>query len=313
MSVAVYSEWLSAFGADRAARLCREGVVDRVYAKLWPLDAAGMSNATEWGVFRSRAGSLPLWVWIVCSSDQEADATAIERLVADFRPEGIVINAEKPLEGKNLYPLVSRVAKLGLPMVASLAGANPNHALYDHRTLDRFGVAQEWQAYVDSGEGPAPDVAVRELYTPRRVLPGREYRAMTRAEGSAPKYGWGLLSERGLYYAYNRRATLRAEILVDDDGWPLDRVSSRRWLHNESLVSLDGKLLGFAPYSRIRVAILADGIAADRGVTRSPEEWAAFAASARAPRSAQRPVSVYLAERASDEMLRAVAGWRSVA
>lgn len=309
MSVAVYSEWLSAFGADRAARLYAEGVIDRVYAKLWPLDAAAESNRSEWDTFRRKG--VPLWAWLVCSPDQEMDATAAAVLAASYPMDGILINIEKPLEGVSLFPLVSRVAKLGLPVVASLAGANPNHALYDHRTLDRFGVYQEWQAYVDSGEGPPPDVAVRELYTPSRVLPGRQYRAMTKAVASAAVYGWGDLSKwagRGplVYAAYNRHAFMDADILSDPNSWPPYRVSGRRGLWNTNK-SLTGTLLGFAPYSRIRVAILADGIAADRGITRSLEEWAAFASSARAPRAARRPVSVYLAERASDGMLRAVA------
>ena len=64
-----------------------------------------------------------------------------------------------------------------------------------------------------------------------------------------------------------------------------------------------GRLLGRARYSKIRVTLDVSRTAQ----TRPASEWEAIAASARIPGMAKRPISVYLAEVASDEVLRAIA------
>ena len=63
------------------------------------------------------------------------------------------------------------------------------------------------------------------------------------------------------------------------------------------------------PHGVIRVGKTRVTLDVTRGANdkHTPAEWTAIAASARMPGLARRPVSVYLAEVASDEMLRAVA------
>ncbi|GIV04004.1 MAG: hypothetical protein KatS3mg015_2834 [Fimbriimonadales bacterium] len=301
MSIAVYSEWLSAFGADRAAGLVREGVIDRIYAYLGPSAAPADANATEWSYFRNKLADMPLWGWYVCSPDQEEDAEAITRLDWELSPVGWLLNIEKPLEGAGLQPLLSRVAALGKPMVASLAGANPNHYLYDHRTMDRYGVEQEWQAYFDSDEGPWPEEAVWQLYAPTRLLPGGDYRAATWPYGDKSRvvYGWGAV-DAASYRSFNRSASLSAPGVRLVGGWPplgvsYRSLSSPRWM---------GTLLGLARYSKIRVALDVTRGAAEQHTL---DEWAQIAASARLPGLRKRPVSVYLAEVCPDAVLRAIA------
>jgi hypothetical protein len=304
VSVDVYSEWLSAFGAHRADALADEGLIDRIYAYVGPENEAARSNRKEWSNF-ARFGVV-LWGWYVCSPDQEADAEAIVRLDSELKPAGWLLNIEKPLERVELRPLVSRVAALGKPMVASLAGLNPNHHLYDHRTLDRFGVEQEWQCYFDSGEGPRPDVAVRELYLPSRVRSGREYRALTWPTGLRKRavYGWGDLWSsalgRWLYDSYNAGVYDWHGHLTDESGWPPTVVADR------ALTSFArrGRLLGLARYSKIRVALDVTRGAAERHTL---DQWTAIAASARLPGLRKRPVSIYLAEVCPTDVLRAIA------
>lgn len=298
MSVRVYSEYLSAFGADRAKALYDEGVLEAIYVKLHPLDAAALSNKAEWAVFRAKG--IPLWGWIVCSADQRADVAAVQDLDSEFQPVGWLANIEKILEGADLSVLCSGLKALGKPLVASLAGANPNHHLYDHRSLDRAGFAQEWQGYADSNEGPDPQTAVRELYKPGLVFPGAEYRSRIRTT-----YGWGQVTScwfsTGRYEAYKFPGLGEYEFAVRGEDWGWTVLGRKFDLVN-------GLLLGLAPYSKIRVAIISDDIARDKtGTVRTAEEWTAWAASARSPGLARRGVSVYLGERCSDEVLRAIA------
>lgn len=315
MSVAVYSEWLSAFGADRAAKLIDEGIVSDIYAYVGPDNEAARANRAEWDAFRAKLGRdqellglqvrYPLWGWYACSADQERDVAEITRLHDELEPDGWLLDIEKPLEGAYLTTLVRGVAALGKPVRASCAGANPNHYLYGHRTLDRYGVEVEWQCYLDSGEGPPPDVAVRELYTPSRLHLGHAYRAATwpRDDRSRVSYGWGhlvLVDAQWGYWAWNRRVWLAGDISQSRTGWPMlvrhsDTLSSMRY---------QGRLLGLARYSRIRVALDVTRGAAER---RSLAEWTALSASARVPVAARRPVSVYLAEVCPDDVLWAIA------
>jgi hypothetical protein len=65
-----------------------------------------------------------------------------------------------------------------------------------------------------------------------------------------------------------------------------------------------GQLLGRARYRCIGVTLDTTRGANDKHL---PAEWTAIAASARAPGMARRPISVYMAENSTDEVLRAIA------
>ena len=185
MSVAVFSEHLGNWGPHRARDLFNEGTINAVYAKVWPPDAAARANAAAWDEWRTIYPG-PLWAWMVCSADQPEDVFQLEALEPALKPDGWVLNIEKPLEGAKLDTIVRAAKATGKPVRASLAGIDASHVEYDYRALDRADVEVDWQAYFDSGEGPPPDVAVCELYLSSFVIPRWEYRH--RWETS---YGWG--------------------------------------------------------------------------------------------------------------------------
>lgn len=301
VSIHVKSYNLSAFGADRAKMLLDEGTLSVVRCPLWPEDdPAHLANQAEWWVFARKA--LPMWAWINCSADQAADVAALQALDAEFRPSGWILDIEKALEHADLSVLCAGAKALGCPVIASLGGfANPNHNVFDHRSLDRAGFAQEWQAYPESDEGPPPDVAVRELWQPSLVFVNGLYRSRI-----GTTYGWGRVTKCngmtgiGYYDAYKFPGPREYEFDVRAEEWGWTVTECKFW-------STGGQLLGLAKYRDIRVCILSDGLAADHGITRTLPEWTAYAASARAPGLARRPVAVFNGERASDEMLRAVA------
>ena len=314
MSVAVFSEHLGNWGPHRARDLYNEGTINAVYAKVWPLDAAARANALAWDKWRVIYPG-PLWAWMVCSADQPEDVFQLEALEPALQPDGWVLNIEKALEGVSLSTIIKGAKATGKPVRASLAGIDASHVEYDYRALDKADVEVDWQAYFDSGEGPTPAEAVRELYESSFVIPGWEYRARVGA-----RYGWGKATEIrsgsldrsdwdwAIYDSYRDPGTANYGFRVDHSrSWGYTLVD-RRLAKLGGSADDAGRLLGRARYSMIRVTIVSDEIALDKtGTTRTPAAWTAFAASARMPGLRRRPVDVYLAERASDEVLRAIA------
>ena len=305
MAVRAYVEWLDNIGPDRMAELSAEGTVSDWYVLLGPvLDNEGQprpavpANHAAWDYTARKVAAAGgnLWGWYVCTPNQAVDVSRIGALDARFGPAGWLLNIEKLLERVALSVLSSGVKALGKPIVASLAGANPNHNLYDHRTLDRAGVVCEWQAYLDSGEGPPPDVAVRELWQPTTVHVGMEYRSRI-----GMTYGWGRITRAGLslgfYDAYKLRgpSEYEFEIAPKEWGWTVQ---------DRNFAFVNGRLLGLAAYSKIRVALDVTRGALEK---RDLAGWEALAARARPPGLAKPGVSVYLGEVCPDDVLRAIA------
>ncbi len=305
MSISAFSEWLSAFGAERAKALHDEGTLGALYVKVLPTDAAAVSNHSEWFAFRKKG--IPLWAWVVCSADQAGDVAQIQEFDLGFQPDGYCLDIEKQLEGQPLTTLIPGVAALGRPIVASLGGfQTASHGWLDYRTLDRYGVQCNWQAYFDSGEGATPLVAVQELYQSSFVIGGWEYRAQL-----FKKYGWGKVADfiaPGLarYRSFNRNALYDFAVLPRDWGASVeDRIL---WPTVDPDLPPAGILMGRAKYANIAVTL---------DVTRSaqqrpPQEWTPIAASARGWDAAgrplgRRPVSIYLMDNCSDEVARAIA------
>lgn len=306
MAIALFSQVLGHFSAERASFLHSRFGVEAVYALVWPdytgdVEPHPQNNRASFDAWRRRSGR-PLWAWIVCSADQVADAHAIARLERELNPDGYLLNIEKPLEGAKLGTLVNAVKATGRPARASLAGFSPSATPYDYRALDLAGIAMDWQAYIDSGEGPRPDVAVAELYQSSFVVEGWEYRHRI---GSA--YGWGRVTsvQEGELAAFDSYLQPKSEnavfgVLPREWGWSVDdRVL---WPLNPDKPP-SGLLMGRAPYAKIRITL---------DVTRSASArpaaaWTEIAASARVPGASKRPISVYLAESTSDDVLAAIA------
>ena len=295
-AVAVFSEWLGNWGPHRARDLFNEGTIDAVYAKVWPLDDAANANIAARKDWRAIYPG-PLWAWMVCSEDQVEDAANLAQLDVWVAPDGWVLNIEKSLEGADLRTIIKAAQATGKPGRASLAGIDASHVEYDYRALDRAGIEVDWQAYFDSGEGPSPYVAVRELYLSSFVLLGWQYRSRI-----GTTYGWGKVTKAVRGFGYYDSYKLPA-------GWGEYEfpVASREWgwtVTGRNFYAERSRLLGRARYSKIRVTLDVTRGANDK---HTPAEWTTIAASARMPRRAKRSVSVYLAEVASDEVLRAIA------
>jgi len=299
MSVVLKCQWLSHFGPHRAKALLDEGVISHVRAPLWPLDAAAQDNMREWWKFH--ALGIPLYGWLNASADQAGDVDNLHRLDDDFQPAGWVLDIEGEwTKGANLSVLCAGAKALGKPVVASLAGSDASHVEYDYRSLDRIGALVEWQAYHDSGEGPTPHVAVEELYRSSFVIEDWQYRARY-----GKTYGWGKVRSvepgfRAVYDYYPRPGVKDAHFAVvkREWGWTVhDRV-----LYREGVAV--GQILGRARYAKIGVALI---VTQEIEPVRSLEEWTAYAASAHGRGLPRRPVAVYPAERASDDVLRAIA------
>jgi len=282
-------------GPSRMEMLHREGTVEGYYVLVGPDREAGENNVRQW-----RDAGVPKWAWYVCGSDQDEDLARITELEERLDPVGWCLDIEKPLEGAKLQTLIAGVSAFGKQVVASLAAITASHVNYDYRCLDRFKVAIDWQAYFDSGEGSTPAVAVQELYQSSFVIPGWEYRT-----AFAGKYGWGKAmrveaEQRCLIDLYQRPGPINGYFAVAPRQWGWTVVS-------RSLLDVTGQaagvLMGRAAYTNIRVTL---------DVTRTAEarpaaEWTPIAASARAHGANRRPVSVYLVERTSNEVLRAIA------
>jgi len=304
MSVAAKSYNLSAFGADRAKMLYDEGTISHVRCPLWPLEPAAVANFAEWPAFVAKG--VPMWGWLNCSNYQDDDLIAMRRLDSVLAPAGWVLDIEgKWVEGAKLDTLIKGAKSLGKPLVASLAGYSASHVEYDYRRLDAAGISVEWQAYEDSGEGPDPATAVRELYESSFVIPGWEYRAKV-----GTRYGWGKFTEVrdvtwGILDFYRDPGTANYAFRVAEREWGYRLVDRELLKLGGTASDVVGRLLGRARYSKIRVALIVTEEIAGK---RIPDEWTSYAASARMPGMARRPVAVYPVERCPDDVLRAIVG-----
>lgn len=296
MPVRAYVEVLGNIGPDRMASLVERGIVSDYYVLVGPDDYPGnRERFHECARYVRNAGGR-MWGWYWCERDQADDVNRIRVLDAVLGPDGWLLNIEKPLEDVPLGVLVDGVAALKRPMVASLAGSLPAVA-YDWRTLYLRGVDVEWQAYLDSGEGPPPEVCVRELVRPSRLLVGRRYRSVV--DSQLP--GWGELEAPTRYVSYRtkRRYTIETR---RTSLWPPLEVADRTLYGRDWEVK--GQLLGLAEYRRVRVALDTTRTAQSK---RDLEGWAALAASARLPGASKRGISVYLAEVTPDDVFEAIA------
>lgn len=295
MPVRAFVEVLGNIGPDRMADLSRRGIVSDWYVYAGPNDYPG--NLPRWlgaQTMVAQAGGR-MWAWYWCDADQERTVSVIRERHERLAPSGYLLNIEKPLEEVPLVTLIDGVQALDRPIVASLSGTLPAVA-YDWRTLDLRGVAVEWQAYLDSGEGPPPSVAVIELARVSRVLVGRRYRA--EIDGAI---GWGELADPGEFVSYKTRGRYRLET-EQTSLWPPYRVVDRILYGKEW--EAKGRLLGLADYSKIRVTLDTTRTAQAQ---RDLAGWEALAASARLWGASKRGVSVYLAEVTPDDVFEAIA------
>lgn len=297
MSVLVFSEWLSSFGADRAKMLYAEETIDGIYALLHPTQPASVSNHLEWWKF----GDVPLWAWINCSADQASDALAIGTIEAAVDPFGYLLDIEGAWtkNGTNLGVVVGAAVGTGKPVIASLAAITSSHVEYDYRTLDMADVSIDWQCYFDSGEGSTPAIAVRELYRPSFVIAGWQYRNRL-----GKTYGWGRVERvehsQGIYNAYKRPGLVDATFAIGPREWGHTVIDGKLWRDGVHV----GELMGRARYSKIRATLDTTRGANDK---HDLFAWEVIAASARVPGASRRPISVYMAESSSDDVLRAIA------
>lgn len=311
MGISLFVQDLGAFPPDRAralnSRLLLETgrKLDAVYALVWPdypptASPVPQTNRQVWDAWRA-AARVPLWAWLNSTADQAADAAAIRDLNPKLRPAGwtLDIEGEWTKDRAPLGTLAAAATRTGRPVRASLAGLTPSHVEYDYRTLDRHGIQVDWQCYFDSGEGPTPAVAVGELYRASFVIQGWEYRH--HLDGV---YGWGKVGRTvgslAKFDSYLHPDTENCEFLWTPAEWGM-RPASGELLRLGKPVGL---LMGRAAYPNTRVTL---DVTRGADVKHTLPEWTAIAASARAPGAAKRPVSVYLAERASDDVLVAIA------
>jgi len=315
--IALFCENLGAFSATRAktlhARMRAEGLkgIDCVFALVWPDYAPPdhprpQENRAALKAWRSSSG-LPVWGWYGPArlEKQEEAGTKIRELSKQLGLDGVLLNIEGEWTKTAKLTTLAQTAKATeLPIVASLAGFSPSGTSYDYRSLDLAGAAIDWQAYFDSGEGPTPALAVRELYRASWVVSGWEYRHRL---GSV--YGWGKIADTAAgqiarFDSYKRPGAPDAELVVsprvvNGSAFGYDVIDGKL---RRSGIEV-GLLMGRAAYAQIRVTL--DVTRSAQG--RPPHEWEAIAASARAQGSRKRPISVYLAENATDDVLLAIA------
>lgn len=289
-----FVEIINNCGPDRMERLWREGVVSSYYVLVGPDRESGRSNIADW-----RYAKCPKWAWYVCTADQEADVEEITRLDAELDPSGWCLNIEKVLEDTKLETLLAGVSALGRPVVASLAAITSSHVEFDYRCLDRHAVVIDWQAYFDSAEGTTPKIATGELFQSSFIIPGREYRHLL-----SGKYGWGRITrveenQRAVFDSYRRTGGYDGYVAVTPREWGFTVVARTIWRDEKSV----GVLMGKAAYPNIRMTLDVTRTAQSRPAA----EWTPIAASARAPGATRRPISVYLVEQTSDEVLQAIA------
>lgn len=313
MSVRVFIEQLGSIGPHRMLKLVNEGTVSDFFILIGPDEGRPAAAANRIAWFDTDEISpmfVRRWAWWVATEDQAADVQRITELDALLGPVGWVLNVEGEwTKGADLSVLVSGVKALGRPIIASLAGQSASHVEYDYRTLDRAGVQVDWQAYFDSGEGPTPAVAVEELYRSSFVIPGWEYRSRL-----GTTYGWGMVTRcvnyAGYYDSYRSPGPSSRGFRVQPREWGWAVTARSLWstwsttAGTTSTVEADGVLLGRAAYSKIAITL---DLTRGAQEAHSLAEWEAIAASARVAGARKRPVSAYLGEIASDEVLRAVA------
>lgn len=303
MSVRAFVEQLNSVGPHRMLDLYKAGTVSAYDVLVGPDEGrpAAVENREHWyDVEQLSATFVPRWAWYVCTSDQAADVARIQDLDFELSPVGWRLNIEKWLEGANLTVLVSGVAALGKPISASLGGfQTASHANLDWRTLDRYDVQCDYQAYFDSGEGTIPAVAVQELFQSSFVVPGWEYRHRL---GSV--YGWGKVArveagQKAVYDSYKRPGTYDGWFSIAPREWGYSVVSRSLFRNGKDV----GLVMGRAAYNKIAVTLDVTRTAQ----ARAAQEWTPIAASARVPGASRRPVSVYLLDNCSDEVIRAIA------
>lgn len=321
--IALFVEDLGSFPAQRAKVLHedmkKEGLpgIEAVYALVWPdyqapIDNKPGKNRSTFGSWRSAAG-LPLWAWMNCREDQNADAAAVNTLDGQLQPNGWLLDIEGNwTKGAKLKTICMATEATGRPRRASLAGTTAAHVEYDYLQLEKSGFEVEWQAYMNSlgangrPEGPAPDNAVAEMYQCSFMIPGWQYR-----HRAGSQYGWGQFVradeavDLGIFNSFLRPGSEDSVFGILEAEWgyvPDDRILFPRDPHKAPY----GLLMGRVAYKNQRVAL---------NVTQPPmnhhsgkmQTWAATAASARIVGAAKRGVACFLAERASDNTLMEVA------
>lgn len=306
--ISLFCQDLRNFPAERARRLHLQFGIARVFALVWhdylpPIDPIPQLNRAAFATWRQQA-DIPLWGWFNARSNQEQDAADLMRLQNELHADGWILDIEGAwTKGAKLTVLLGAAKMLGVPVYCSLAATTPSHVEYDFRTMDQHGFPIDWQCYFDSGEGQPPDVCVQEAYQSSFVIPGWEYRSRW---GS--NYSWGKVGAvagdppaRAEYNAYRRVGNPDGTFKVGPRAWGAE-VNPDRSITRAGVKV--GTLMGRAAYSRIRVTL---DVTRGADQKHTPAEWAKIAASARAPGLARRPVSVYLAENASDETLAGIA------
>lgn len=309
--IAVYTQDLHGFDASRARRLAQRLRVEigkdleAVYALVWPDYPEGTTphpqqNRAAFAQWRAEAG-VPLWGWFNAQPDQAADVEALGALTTELDPAGWLLDIEGDwTKGAKLKTLIEGAVATGRPVRASLAGATPSHVEYDYRTLDKHGVPIEWQAYFDSGEGTRPEAAVRELFRSSFVIEGWEYRHRI-----GTPYSWGkvgrVVNGRAKLDSYRHPGTENADFAVRaGSGWGWTVVDGTLLRGSEQI----GTLMGRAAYRNIRVVL---DVSRGNDDKHTLDEWTQIAAGAKYPGADKRPISVYMGEATTDDVLVAIA------
>lgn len=309
-TVAIFVERLDGFDPFEAKalneRLVAEGGGLEVYALVWPNYPPEIprpqDNRAQFATWRAASG-VPLWAWLNASSDQDSDVSTLQALDAQLTPSGWLLDIEGEwTKGAKLSVLAEGCAALNRPRRASLAGASASHSSIDFRALDLAGFEVDWQAYLDTLEGPPPATAVQELYRSNFVVQGWEYRHRL-----GDVYGWGKVSsiaaEKGYatFDSFKRPGTPDAVFSVAERQWGATVIDGKLTRDGREV----GLLMGRCAYPRIRVTLDLTRGAADK---RSLSAWTELAASARVPGSKVRPASVYCASEAvRDDVVLAIA------
>lgn len=278
--------------------------IECVYTLIWPdypphIQNHPRDNRLELSAWRQASG-IPVWAWLNAQPDQAQDAEDIQELDTLINPDGWLLDIEGPwTKGAKLKTLLDGVPK-HKPRRASLAGTSANHVEYDYRELDRQGFDVEWQAYFNSGEGPWPADAVREMYQADFVITGQEYRHRV-----GDRYGWGRVKlvqhqELAVFDSYLRPGQEDSVFGVIPRSWGWTVDDRILWPANPDKPPI-GLLMGRVAYPRIRIAL---NMTRPSGITVT---WDSAAQSARLPGARKRPLSIYTAENTTDAVVLEVA------
>lgn len=327
MPIDVFSQDLGAYNADRAKRHAQQGLIRKVFAYMGP-GPHGPTNReklrTGYSAALTTNGGEP-WGWWVCNEPVtsggprrtlEQDMVMIQAVHDELAADGVplagwILDIEAGALGKDLAPVVKPLRENGIRVIASLAGTSADISNYDYRELDLLDVPVDWQAYLDSGEGPSPKDAVAAMYRSSIVIENDwsvgqwEYRMLvdgTYRWGRVRSVHWpnGVPVARVDNYAAPGAHNLNLAVKPRSFGWQVDNggeltdpVDGRR----------RGALAGRVRYVNIRVTLDTTRTAQSQ---RDLAGWSALAATARWPGSAKRPVTVYLAEITPDDVLDAI-------